>query len=135
MAYQGWLIKVGSYVINSAKYIRAESYNVTKTISDLDPYRDADGILHRNALAHQPIKVEFETPPMLTNADVAVLMAGIKANFTVPLERKAEVTVYIPEDDEYITQEMYMPDIKFTMYGNYHGRIQYQPIRLAFIGY
>ncbi len=133
MAYAGYLIKVGDYTISAKKFIKANSFSAYANVQDLDSYRDADGVLHRNALPHVPIKVEFETPAMLTNKDFAELMSNIK--FTNPAERKANVTVYVPEYDDYVTQEMYMPDIKPTMYGNYGGVIHYNSIRLAFIGY
>lgn len=135
MAYNGWLIKVGNYTIDTKKYVRAETYNVTRQVLDLDSYRDANGLLHRNALDHITYKVEFNTPPMLDNTQVAELMSNIRANFINQLERKANVTIYVPETDSYVTQEMYMPDIQFPMYGNYHDKIEYNEIRLAFIGY
>lgn len=135
MAYDGYLIKVGNYTIPTKKFIRAESYKVTRSVSDLDSYRDANGLLHRNALQHILGKVEFETPPMLTNEDMAELFGNIRANFTKPIERKATVTVYFPETDDYFTSEMYMADTQFTMYGNYGNKIQYSSVRLAFISY
>lgn len=135
MAYQGYLIKVGSYTISGKKFIRADSYSVTRNIQDLDSYRDANGVLHRTVLGHVPLKVEFETPAMLTNSDVAELFGNIRSNFTIPKERKASVTVYVPELDEYITQDMYMPDPQFIMYGIFNEVVRYNPIRIAFIGY
>ena len=135
MSYQGWLIKVGNYTIDTQKYIRADSYKTSVKPIDLDSYTDGYGVLHRNVLEHVPTKTEFETPEMLTNADMSALMAGISSNYTVPIERKANVTVYVPEYDDYITQEMYLVDPEFQMYGNYHGVIHYRPVRLCFIAY
>lgn len=134
MAYAGYLIKVGGYEI-PLKYIKAESYSPYRNIQDLDSYRDADGILHRTALEHIPNKVEFETVPMLTNTQFSEIMGNIQANFTNALERKASVTLYLPETDSYVTQDMYMPDIKPTMYFADSTVIKYNAIRLAFIGY
>lgn len=135
MAYNGYLIKVGSYVISAKKYIKPSTYSVTREIQDLDSYRDANGVLHRTALEHVPIKVEFETPPMLTNKEFSDLMNNIRSNFLIEKERKSSVTLYVPEIDSYVTQDMYMPDISTTMYGTYGGVIHYDSIRLAFIGY
>lgn len=56
MAYAGFLIRVGSYKIPHS-WIRAETYTVTKTGQDLDSYRDANGLLHRNALTHWVAKI------------------------------------------------------------------------------
>lgn len=135
MAYAGYLIKVGSYTIPADKFIRAESYKATLNVQDLDPYRDANGVLHRGALEHKVPKVEFETPAMLTNVEMAEFLGNIQKNYTIQSERKFSATVYIHELDEYITQDMYMADPEFTIYGNYGGIIKYNPVRIAFIGY
>lgn len=135
MAYNGYLIKVGGYIIDTKRFVRAESYIVTRNIQDLDSYRDANGILHRQALDHVPLKVEFETPAMLTNSDMGELFSNIRANSKILKERKASVTLYVPELDDYVTQDMYMPDPQFTIYGNYQNKLTYNPVRIAFIGY
>ncbi|MEE1071557.1 MAG: DUF6711 family protein [Cellulosilyticum sp.] len=134
MAYSGFLIKVGDYTI-PFKFMKAESYQVTRNVQDLDSYRDANGKLHRTALEHIVHKVEFETPAMLTNTEVSEFMSNIRRNYTVPVERKALVTLYVPEFDTYETQEMYMPDIPFQIYGTYNNKLTFKPFRVAFIGY
>lgn len=136
MAFQGYLVKIGNYTL-PYKYIKFDSYSVFMSVTDLDSYRDANGVLHRNALSHRPNKCEWETPAMLTNTDFADLMRNIRNNYTKPEERKASVTLYIPELDDYATQDMYMPDIQPSIY-RYNkdlGKLQYNSIRLAFIGY
>ena len=134
MAYQGYLVKVGSYTIPMS-IIKAESYKTTLNSQDLDSERDADGVLHRNALSHQPNKIEFETVPLLTNIQMSAIMANIRSQFTNTKEKKASVTLYVPEKDSYTTEDMYMADITFDIY--YAGKdiIKYNPVRFAFIGY
>lgn len=131
MAYNGTLITVGAYVI---PFIQAGTYTATRLVQDLDSYRDANGRLHRDALEHVPIKVEFETIP-LNNTKLKQLMDGISSNYSIPIERKANVSVYVPEIDGYVTQEMYMvqpqPKIKIIR----KTSIQYEPLKLTFIGY
>lgn len=134
MAYEGYLIKVGNYKIPH-KYIKAESYSAYRSIQDLDSYRDANGVLHRTALTHVLNKVEFETIPLMTEAEFIELMSNIQSNYINQNERKVNATVYIPETGTYVTQEMYMPDIQPQIYGIFNNVIKYQPIRLAFIGY
>lgn len=133
MAYAGYLVKVGNYIIPNSK-IRANTFKTVKTIIDLDTYRDANGVLHRNALDHVPYKVELNLITMY-NTDLQTILSGIKNNFSVPKERKANVTFYDSESDSYITQEMYMPDIDFSMYGIFDDKILYNEITLKFIGY
>ena len=134
MAYAGYLIKVGTYEI-PLSIIRAETYSPYKSVTDLDSYVDANGYLHRNALDHIANKVEFETVPMLTNTQFASLMSNLYGQMSNTLERKASVTAYIPETDDYVTQDMYMPDIKPTVYYADENVVKYNQIRLAFIGY
>lgn len=135
MSYNGYLIKVGTYEISMKRFIAAESYQVTRNVQDLDSYRDANGVLHRNALEHAPIKVEFTTPAMLTNTEVAELMGAIRNQSTNTVERKYNVSVYVPELDDYVTQDMYMPDPQFQIYGSYDNKLTYKATRIAFIGY
>ena len=135
MAYAGYLIKVGNYTIPANKFIRAGSYKATLSVLDLDSYRDANGVLHRTSLEHKVNKIEFETPAMLTNTEVAELMANIRGNYTIPAERRLMGTIYVPELDEYVSQDMYMADPSFTIYGIFDGVVKYNPIRIAFIAY
>lgn len=138
MAYSGYLIKVGPsnnlYEI-PLSIIRAETYSVFKSVTDLDSYVDASGYLHRNALEHIANKIEFETIPLMTNSEFANLMTNLQSRMSNSLERKLSVTAYIPETDSYVTQDMYMPDIKPTIYYADDTKIQYNQVRLAFIGY
>lgn len=134
MAYQGYLIKINGVALPYS-FMKAETYKVTKHGQDLDSYRDANGLLHRTALEHFVAKVEFETPPLKTNEDIKELMSYIKPQYIMPTEKKLSVEVYIPEDDDYMTQDMYVPDISFEIYYADANVIKYNPVRIAFIGY
>lgn len=135
MSYTGYLIKVGEYDIPTDKFIRAQSYKATLSVMDLDSFRDADGVLHRTALSHRVNKIEFETPMGLTNIDMAELFGNIAENYTVPAERKFVGTFYVPELDDYVSQDMYMVDPAFNMHSVTDKIIQYKPVRIAFIAY
>lgn len=135
MSYNGWILKVGDYTIDTKKYVKANDYSAYRNIQDLDPYRDANGVLHRNALEHVALKVEFSTPNGLTNYEYAEFMRNIRRNYINEQERKVLATVYVPELDDYVTQEMYFPDPKPTIYGNYNGYITYNSIKVSLIGY
>ena len=134
LAFQGYLIKVGNYEVPQ-KYINAGSYNAFLSAQDLDSYRDGNGVLHRNALEHTPAKVEFETASMLTGKEFAELMKSISDNYISSTERKASITAYLPEQDDYIIQDMYMPDIIPTINSILNGEVRYNSIRIACIGY
>lgn len=134
MAYSGWLLKIGNYIVDAKRFIKAETYSAYVNMQDLDPWTDANGYLHRNAVDLKALKVEFETPAMLTNADLAELMGQIRQNLTNAKARECQITAYIPEYDGYVTQKGYMADCTPQMYGVYDGKILYNPIRFAFIG-
>lgn len=137
MAFNGTLLTVGNYAIDGTYYINYKSYNVTRQIQDLDSFRNANGVLVRNALDHVPIKIELETRENLTNTDIAEFWGNIRSNFTVAKERKATVTAYVPEIDGYVTQDMYVPNPQFKIKRITPDTniIYYEPIRIAFIGY
>lgn len=135
MAYQGYLIKVGDYIISGKDFIRADSYNATLIVQDLDSYRDMEGVLHRTALNHRVNKIEFETRAMLTNKQMEDLLSNIRNNYINENERRVSATVYVPELDDYMTQDMYLSDMSFSIYGVFGGVIRYNPVRFAFIAY
>lgn len=134
MAYQGWLVKFGDYTIPTNKFIRADSYKVYVNMQDVDPYTDADGYLHRNPVQLKALKIEFETPEMLTNDDFEEFMSNIRRNYVSEVGREGFVTAYVPEYNDYVTQKCYIPDPQPQIYGNYGGVIHYRPIRIALIG-
>lgn len=137
MAYAGYLLKVGNYEIDGTYYIGYDKYSCTVNVQDLDSFRNADGVLVRNALDHYAVKLEFETRENLTNSDIATFFGNIRSNFTVAKERKATVTAYVPEFDTYVTQDMYMadPQFKIKKIEPVTNVIKYEPVRVAFIGY
>lgn len=128
------LLMVGGIPV-PMKYMRAETYKVTRSITDIDSYRDANVKLHRNASSHIVYKIEFDTPPLMTNKEMSNLMRLFQNAFSVPEERKMQIKAYIPEIDDYITQDAYMPDLNFSIYGVFDGVIKYNQVRFAFIGY
>ena len=134
MAYSGFLVKAGDYIIPAKQYIKADSYSVYSNMQDLDSYPDANGYLHREALDLKAVKVEFETPAMLTNAQFANLMKKIRENYTIPKARQLILTAYVPEYDDYVTQTVYLADFTPSIYSTAGGIIRYKPVRLAFIG-
>lgn len=137
MAYSGYLIKVGTYEI-PMKYIALEGYKITPNYrQDLDPFRDNNGVLTRNVVTNMPSKIEIKTPYMYARA-MNDLMSKIKAQFTNAAEKKASVTYYCPDIDDYKTADMYCPDFEFEIYRvepSDYNRTIYKPFTLKFIGY
>lgn len=131
MAFQGYYIRVGEYTI-PLTCMRLESYkSAPNQRQDLDAYRDADGYMHRNVLAHTATKIEFETPYLWRN-EMRSLIQGIRGNFTNELERRCTLTYYDDETDSYKTGTFYMPG---TVEYNVYNKAIYAPSRFAFIEY
>lgn len=137
MAYQGYLIKVGTYII-PMECIALEGYKITPNLrQDLDPFRDNNGVLTRNVVTNMPSKIEIKTPHLYARA-MNALMAGIRSQFTNPAEKKASVTFYCPDTDSYKTEDMYCPDFEYEIYRvepTDYNRTIYKPFTLKFIGY
>lgn len=136
MAFNGYLLKVGNYTI-PLEMIAYKSYKPTYNSQDLDSYRDANGVLHREALPNFVPKVEFNVVAMLTNAKLASFLGNIRANYIqgFEAERKVSASVYIPEIDDYVTSNMYLSDFTPEIYNIEGNVIHYNSFRMAFIGY
>lgn len=134
MAYEGFLIRVGTYEI-PLKYINAEEYTVTLAGKDLDSYNDANGNLQRTSVNNFVPTVEFSTPPLLTDGEIGELFSNIRSQFINPVERKLLAKIFIPELDDYVEQSVYMSDTQFTIYGIFDGVVRYNSVSLTFTGY
>ena len=132
MAFNGFLLKVGTYEF-PARYIEYATYQAKKNVQDLDPYRDANGKLHRNALEHYAVTVTFNIKPNLTNKQIGELMDNIRKNYLNESERCALVTAFVPELNDYVTQEMYLADPLFTI-KEISDIIKYDRTTFNFIG-
>lgn len=134
MAYQGYLLKVGDTEIPHS-YMRAETYKALLSTNDLDSYRDLDGVLHRNPLEHKVGKVEFETPPLLDDKEMTEFLNMFQNNYLDSVEKNVIATFYVPELNDYLTQEMYVPDLNFTLYYADEKVVKYNQLRIALIAY
>jgi len=134
MSFSGYLIKIGSNDSFFNKFIVAQSYKVAKKIQDLDSYRDANGLLHRNALDHLSYTIEFEVKP-LNNTRMQEFLSAIRSNFVEPKERKVSMSFYLPETDTYESSYFYMPDPELTIDHIENNVISYTKTTIKFIGY
>ena len=132
MAYNGYLIKIGNYTVPMSAMI-AQTYKVTYAVLDLDSYRDANGILHRNALRKVPT-VSVTLNPM-NSSQIQTIFTAIRSRYTNATERKVSASVYIPETDSYYDGNFYIPDTEFTIDKIIGGTVFYDPVTLQLIGY
>lgn len=114
MAYSGFLIKVGNYTV-PFRYIEAKKYKCGIKGQDLDSYRDANGVLHREALSNVSIKTEWETPGDIDEKALRALMDNIRSQYSHAIEKKSLVTAWMPEIGNYVTMYCYMPDVEYQI--------------------
>lgn len=125
-----YYIKVGDYPI-PLEFMAYKTYKLSRNVQDLDSYRDADGLLHRNVLSHIVYNMEFETP-ILTAKQFRTLISNIRANLLDATENDAMVTFYDMWSDSYKTGHFYLPGtLEFTPF----NKKIYEPMRIAFIEY
>lgn len=136
--YSGWLIKIGTdegkaYTIPTS-IIKADTYKASAKMQDIDDYTDANGFLHREAVELKALKVEFELLPLITDEELSEFLAHIDENLTIEKANQCVITAYVPRYNQYFTQTGYLADIDPQMYYADDEKIQYDPIRFAFIG-
>ncbi len=143
MAFNGKLLEFWNSSTNQydelpMTYIYKESYVIAPNRrQDLDPYRDADGYLHRNTLAHTATTIQFQTKPMYQH-DMDALMSFIRGHYIVPLEKKVKLRYYSMDINDYVSDGyFYVPDIEFTlnMVLPEERKILYNSTTLEFIEY
>ena len=132
MSFAGWILKVNGMVFPT-HLIAFESYKITPNqIMDLDPYRDADGLLHRNELPHTVTSIEFSTTH-LRSRDVDKLNTFLTHENRV----KCEVEYWNPITSSYDSGMFYITDIPYEMVNVNEERkdILYKPIKVTFTEY
>lgn len=134
MAYNGYLLKIGDYIVPEDKFIKADSYLPYVVMQDIDDWTDANGKLHRNVVELKALTIDFETPAMLTNVTFEEFMSNIRKNYIDSDKREVNIEAYIPEYNRYVKQRCYLADIKAPIYGTYDGKITYDSIPFSFVG-
>ena len=66
---------------------------------------------------------------------MAELFGSIADNYIIPKERRLIATLYVPEIDDYMTQELYLQDPEFVISYKDEDTVYYEPTTLAFTAY
>ena len=136
MAFNGSLIKLSGDNF-PLQYVFKESYKVTPNRrQDLDPYRDANGLLHRNTLSHTATTITFQTKPMW-NDEFDTMMSFIRTRYTNSLEKNLHITYFSPDINDYKTGYFYVPDVEYNLdlVDTTRRKIFYLSTTLEFIEY
>ena len=132
MAVEGWLLKINGKTFPT-RLIAAESLKITPDqIMDLDPYRDADGVLHRTALPHTATSIEFTTTALYLK-DAEILNSFLPHDNRV----KCQVEYWNPNTSSYASGAFYIADVpyEFYMVDEEKNEILYKPIKVTFTEY
>lgn len=136
MSFNGYLLKSGDDNF-PLQYVYKESYKITPNRrQDLDPYRDANGKLHRNTLSHTASTIQLQTKPMW-NDEFDTLMSWIRSHYSNSQEKKIPFSYYCPDTNSYSSGDFYVPDIEMTMdrVDTTHNKIFYLSATIEFIEY
>ena len=137
MAFNGTLLKLGGEVF-PMRWIEYDTYKVVPNRrQDLNPFRNANGVLQRNVVAHEPTTIDFSLRSMY-NKDIASVMSFIRSKYTNVKEKKLIIQYYDPEYDNYNDGSFYLdPNVEFPIKTiNIEKKvIKYGQIKLSFVGY
>lgn len=141
MAFDNYFVKIqgrsglSDYVIPN-EYIEFDTPIPLNGVLNNGAHRDGNGVLHMNALEHTVPKVELNLRAM-TSTELDEILGNIQARYTGTMqERKMMAKLFLAEFGSYTDYiEVYMPDpeIKVKKIIN-STTLQYNPVRLAFIG-
>lgn len=134
MGYNGYLLKFGSKIFDM-EYIFKDSYSVTPhRRQDLDPYRDANGKLHRNVVSHDVTTITFQTKPMWSE-ELNEFLSFMRRVCVNKREKKYSITYFVPSENGYSTGNFYVPDVQFPIHMIVGDDILYKSIQIEFIEY
>lgn len=116
--------------------IKADSYNVTPNArQDLDSYRDMDGVLQRNALAHTATIVEFDTIPMWDHK-MQPLLSSLSSQYLNYNERDAICSYFDPESGAMKSGHFYLDsNFKVSIKQVWGGKKLYDACHFKFVEY
>ena len=136
MAFEGYLLrKPGTSTYFPEDLIVASSYQCVPNIrQDKDPKRDMNGVLHRAVVSARPSTIKFQTKE-LHSADKARIKAFWDACMVSAKERKVRVRFWDTENDEYKTENFYIPDVAYTIVFHTNTDVIYAPLDYELIGY
>lgn len=116
--------------------IKADTYKITPNArQDLDSYRDANGLLHRNALSHTATIIEFDTVPMWDTKFTA-MMNAVVGNYTNYAERCGTATYYDEENRQSTTGTFYLDsNFQVSIKQEWGSRVLYDSCHFKFVEY
>ena len=137
MAYDGWLLKIGDWILPN-KYIAPETYKVGVNKEKLYDKPDYNNIRHVVYTQNRTATVEFSTARnfRLSDEDVGQIQEALEAARVTAGDLNKNVyrlKFYDPSTDEYVLDKYFTLDpLKYTVYSVGQHRVFYNPIQFSF---
>lgn len=134
MAFEGWLVKFGSTAVPNSyleKYKETPNQRV-----DLDAYRDADVLLHRETSPNYKSKIIIPIRKLYLGEKI-LLKAIIDSGMINETERKVSATYWNSEEMDYKPGVFYISDIEYTIshVDERKFNMVYEPFEIQLIEY
>lgn len=130
MAFEGWVIKNGSTVLNNDLLADKGYKSNPDQQTDEDSYTDGSGLLHRNILSHLRSKIWLSTNELSVEDKLHI-------QTVLPSRRVVTLTYWNDEREAYLSGVFYVPDIDWVIQKidkNTFART-YDPISVTLIEY
>ncbi|SHN03904.1 hypothetical protein SAMN02746066_04554 [Anaerosporobacter mobilis DSM 15930] len=108
MAFEGWVIKNGSTVLNNDLLAEKGYKSNPDQQTDEDSYTDGNGKLHRNILSHLRSKIWLSTNELSVAEKLHI-------QTVLPSRRLVTLTYWNDEREAYLSGDFYVPDIDWVM--------------------
>ena len=137
--FEGWLIKFGNVQLPNS-FLLADGWESTPNQRmDLDAYRDASVLLHRETAANYKTTLKLNIREMSLTERIAFdnVIGLATLSITEQRQRKVAVTYWNDETLRYTYGEFYMPDITYVIHqvDEVNREIEYNPFSISLIEY
>ena len=139
--YAGYLLKFGSVVLPNSFLLADGWKSKPNQRVDIEAYRDANVLLHRETSANYKTQLTFNVrsmnliEKMAFNEAINQAIVGVENN----RQRRVKVTYWNDEINDYKTGVFYIPDIEYTIHTTNdkpgHYNVYYKPFQVKLIEY
>ena len=137
--FQGWLIKFGNVQLPNS-FLLADGWESTPNQRiELDAYRDANVLLHRETASNFKTKLKLNIREMTLEERIAFnnVIGLATLSVTDKKQRRVMVTYWNDETLEYTTGIFYMPDTTYVIHNlNEENKdLEYNPFSITLVEY
>ena len=137
MAYEGWMIKIGTWTV-PIEYIRGDSYKVSPSKETLDDWPDYNNNRHIYYALGTQTTIEFETmdePNLLDDEQIAKIRTNLNAARYSGSGLNKDIYIvnyYNPETGTYEQGDFTLDNITYEVAGFCEDNVFYRPIKFKF---